>query len=155
MKRLIVLLAIIAAVWACKQKGTEPVSMSVSEDGNVTEQPSVKPEVKPEQPTFQDSLANDPSKGAEQFEGLSFSKGAETLSIVGETINDKRITCLVFADGNKVVLRKESHSPAYPGFSPFFYDTKDGLGSAIFAIDGTLTLGTNAGHDSDAYRLIK
>lgn len=155
MKRLIVLLAIIAAVWACKQKGTEPVSMSVSEDGNVTEQPSVKPEVKPEQPTFQDSLANDPSKGAEQFEGLSFSKGAETLSIVGETINDKRITCLVFADGNKVVLRKESHSPAYPGFSPFFYDTKDGVGSAIFAIDGTLTLGTNAGHDSDAYRLIK
>lgn len=144
MKRLIVLLAIIAAVWACKQKGTEPVSMSISEDGNVTEQP-----------TFQDSLANDPSKGAEQFEGLSFSKGAETLSIVSETINDKRITCLVFADGSRVVLRKESHSPAYPGFSPFFYDTKDGVGSAIFATNGTLTLGTNAGYDSDAYRLIK
>lgn len=150
MKRLIVLLAIIAAVWACKQKGTEPVSMSVSEEGNVTEQPTVKPE----QPIFQDSLANDPSKGAEQFEGLRFSKEGQTLSIVGD--NGK--TYLVFTDNSRVELVKKAHSPAYPGFSPFFYDTDgDGYeeGHATFAINGTLTLGTNAGYDSDAYRLIK
>lgn len=143
MKRLIVLLAIIASVWACKQKATEPVSMSVSEEGNVTEQP-----------IFQDSLANDPSKGAEQFEGLRFYDGEKTLSIVG----DNGITYLVFADGSRVALVKKSHSPAYPGFSPFFYDTDgDGYeeGHATFAINGTLTLGTNAGYDSDAYRLIK
>lgn len=150
MKRLIVLLAIIASVWACKQKGTEPVSMSVSEEGNVTEQPTVKPE----QPIFQDSLANDPSKGAEQFEGLRFYDGEKTLSIVG----DNGITYLVFADSSRVELVKKSHSPAYPGFSPFFYDTDgDGYeeGHATFAINGTLTLGTNAGYDSGAYRLIK
>lgn len=139
MKRLIVLLAIIASVWACKQRGTEPVSMSVSEEGNVTEQP-----------IFQDSLANDPSKGAEQFEGLRFSDGAETLSIVGE---DGK-TYLVFADGSRVELVKKSYSPAYPAFSPFHFDTDAGEGSAVFVTNGMLTIGTNHG-DGPVYRLIK
>lgn len=143
MKRLIVLLAIIASVWACKQKATEPVSMSVSEEGNVTEQPTVKPEQK--------TFAIDPKGEASSYEGFSFSKGAETLSIVGE---DGK-TYLVFADGSRVELVKKSHSPATPYNSPFFFDVEEGLGSALFAIDGTLTLGTNAGYDSDAYRLIK
>lgn len=147
MKRLIVLLAIIAAVWACKQKGTEPVSMSVSEDGNVTEQPSVKPEQK--------TFTIDPKGEAASYEGFSFSNEAgKTISIVG--VNGK--TCLVFADGNNPV---ELVKPTYPNQtsypdknSLFNYKTDNGLGYALFAIDETITIGTNHGN-SDAYRLIK
>ena len=135
MKRLIVLLAIIASVWACKQKGTEPVSMSVSEEGNVTEQKT---------------FAIDPKGEASSYEGFSFSNGAETLSIVG----DNGITYLVFADGSRVELVKKAYSPAYPDFSPFHFDTDAGEGSAVFAINETLTIGTNHG-DGPEYRLIK
>lgn len=140
MKRLIVLLAIIAAVWACKQKGTEPVSMSVSEEGNVTEQKT---------------FTIDPKGEAASYEGFSFSNEAgKTISIVG--VNGK--TYLVFADGNNPV---ELVKPTYPNQtsypdknSLFNYKTDNGLGYALFAIDETITIGTNHGN-SDAYRLIK
>ena len=138
MKRLIVLLAIIASVWACKQKGTEPVSMSVSEEGNVTEQKT---------------FAIDPKGEASSYEGFSFSNGAETLSIVGE---DGK-TYLVFADGSRVELRKPTYpnQTSYPDKNTLFnFDVEEGLGSALFAIDETLTLGTNHG-DGPEYRLIK
>lgn len=139
MKRLIVLLAIIAAVWACKQKGTEPVSMSVSEEGNVTEQKT---------------FTINPKGEAASYEGFSFSnEEGKTISIVGD--NGK--TYLVFADGSRVELVKPTYpnQTSYPDKNSLFnYKTDNGLGYALFAIDETITIGTNHGN-SDAYRLIK